>query len=1116
MVGAVMMLLLAAATLHEASAAPLPASPSWMGESDNVGAWYGRSVATAGDVNGDGHSDVIVGAFQYSNDRALEGAAFLYLGSAAGLSTTADWVVEGDQDGAYLGECVAPAGDINADGYDDVIIGVPGWTESVSRGGQVRVYYGSPAGLGSAPDWVITGTLATHRFGASVSGAGDVDGDGYQDILVGDPIPDGRAYLHRGSAAGLSGTPSWVGQCDQALAYYGMVSGIGDVNGDGYDDIAVGAYRYSSGESEEGRVFVHHGGAAGVSGLSWVAESNQAGSDFGFAVARAGDVNADGFADLVVGAPTYGSTDTGRTFLFRGSAIGLEAAASWSLNGQQAGERSGYAVSAAGDVNADGFADLVIGALDYDNPSAAEGRALLFMGSPSGLGASSTWTAESNQSGAYFGISVAGAGDVNGDGMSDVAIGAFHYDAGEFDEGRAYVYYGATAPPTLTASWSAEGNQSNAYFGTSLVMAGDVNGDGLTDVLVGAPTYDLGETDEGRVFLYPGTSSGPATNATWSAEGNSAGCRFGTSASGAGDVNGDGFVDLVIGAPDFNGVGRVFIYHGSSSGPAPSAAVLIDGDQSGAQFGASVASAGDVNADGYGDVVVGAPLYDQGQTDEGKAFLYLGSATGLVATAVWSAEGNVASGDFGRVVGCAGDVNADGHSEVVIGAPNWYDLYPAQNQEGAVFVFRGSETGVEASASWFLDGDAPGMHFGASVGCAGDVNGDGFSDLTVGAPGYNGSEGVAHLFHGSSAGLATSPSWSYFSGFTASAFGQSVSGAGDVNGDGFSDLIVGAPWYNGSGSPSESSEGAAFLFLGSAAGMGSTIVWQIEGNAIFRLLGQLVVGGGDTNGDGLADVAYGIQWETRGQANEGAAYVHLGNEIDGLDVRARQRQADDTAPIAVRGRSSSGSSFRIEALARSAAGRQRVALEWEVKPVGVPFDGSGLVRSSFIDTGSPGGQGSVVPISATVTGLTAETPYAWRVRVVGPSAMFPHSLWFSPPETGRTEADVRTGEAPVAVGDDLSPAQGPIVGHLSASPNPFNPRTTLRFTLGHPGHVDVRVFDAGGRMVAAPMSGRLTAGPQAIAWEARRTDGGPLPSGIYIVRVDMSGESTTQKITLLQ
>ena len=168
-----------------------------------------------------------------------------------------------------------------------------------------------------------------------------------------------------------------------------------------------------------------------------------------------------------------------------------------------------------------------MGADAYDNGQTDEGRAYVYLGSAAGLAATAAWTAESDQAGARFGISVATAGDVNGDGYADVIVGADGYDNGQTDEGRAYVYLGSAAGLAATAAWTAESDQAGANFGYSVATAGDVNGDGYADVIVGADDYDNGQTDEGRAYVYLGSAAGLAATAAWTAESDQAGADFG-------------------------------------------------------------------------------------------------------------------------------------------------------------------------------------------------------------------------------------------------------------------------------------------------------------------------------------------------------------------------------------------------------------------------------------------------------------------------------------------------------------------------------------------------------------------------------------------------------------
>jgi len=145
-----------------------------------------------------------------------------------------------------------------------------------------------------------------------------------------------------------------------------------------------------------------------------------------------------------------------------------------------------------------------VGAFLYDNGQSDEGRAFVYHGSAAGLSATPDWTAESNQPLALFGVSVGTAGDVNGDDYADVIVGADSYDNGQTDEGVVFIYQGSSAGLSSTPSRRAQSDQRGALFGHTVGAAGDVNGDGYAELIVGAPNYDRGQADEGVAFVYRG------------------------------------------------------------------------------------------------------------------------------------------------------------------------------------------------------------------------------------------------------------------------------------------------------------------------------------------------------------------------------------------------------------------------------------------------------------------------------------------------------------------------------------------------------------------------------------------------------------------------------------
>ena len=1043
---------------------PLTTSAAWTAESDQADAHFGWAVGTAGDVNGDGYSDVIVGALQYDNGEANEGRAFVYYGSASGLSLTPDWTAESDQATATFGLAVGTAGDVNGDGYSDVIVGAPLYDNGQTDEGRALVYHGSASGPSLTPDWTAESDQPVAWLGRSVGTAGDVNGDGYSDVIVGAHVFDqsetdeGRAFVFHGSASGLSVTPDWTAEANQVNARFGISVGTaGDVNGDGYSDVIVGAYQFDNGQTDEGRAFVYHGSATGLSTTSnWTAEADLAGAEFGRAVSTAGDVNGDGYADVIVGSPLFanGQAGEGRAFLYRGSASGLSSTPQWTDESNKAFAEFGFAVGTAGDVNGDGYADVIVGARSYDNGQNNEGRAFVYLGNVSGSPTSS-WTAESNQADAEFGFAVGTAGDVNGDGYADVIVGASGFDSPEIGEGRAFVYHGsasALVPElSLQSSLPVDTPQASAYFGTSVSGAGDVNGDGYSDVIVGAPGDQNGQTDEGRAYLYLGPYVGPGgSGPAWTAESDQAGANLGASVAGAGDVNGDGYADVIVGAPFFaNGQtdeGRAYLYLGSASGLATTPAWIAESDQAGANLGTSVAGAGDVNGDGHADVLIGAPSYDNGETDEGRIFLYLGSPSGLGTTPAWSSESDQIGAEFGHAVSSAGDVNRDGYSDVLVSAIN-YDN--GETDEGRIYLYPGSPSGPSAAPAWTVEANNVNGHFGRSISTAGDVNGDGYSDVIVGADSYQfgpTNEGRAFVYLGSASGLALAYSWEATGTQDACQFGAAVATAGDVNGDGYSDVLVGAPFQD---VLDRSDFGKAFLWLGSASGplSFSSPAWSsgYYSNSPMPQVGSAVAPAGDVDGDGYSDFIVGAPGWDYDQIDQGGVFFYGGNGGGfSLDRIPRQTRTDATTPIALLGRSDSESAFQLKQRGRTAAGRGEVSLQWEVKPLGTAFNGTGIGSSAPQDTGAPDPlgpyYGSATELSQPVTGLAEATFYHWRSRIVSSDPFFPRSPWVSVSGNNVTETKLRTagcldsdGDGYGALGDPSCLSPTPDCNDASAS-----------------------------------------------------------------------------------
>ncbi|MBK8901816.1 MAG: FG-GAP repeat protein [Anaerolineaceae bacterium] len=433
--------------------------PQWYFESDQAAASLGFAASGAGDVNGDGFEDILVGAPKYSGAVHKAGTVLAFYGSASGLQPGPQWRFDGDQTGAELGFAVAAAGDVNDDGFDDVLLSAPRYNQDHTREGRVYAFYGAPGGLPPTPDWQVESNLVEAYLGWSVAGAGDVNNDGFADVIIGAKwaqqnfFNEGMVQLYLGSAAGLENLPAWT--------VYG----------------------------------------------------GQAGASLGTAVSSAGDINHDGFADVLVGVPLFDASeeDAGRVLAFCGLVAGLAQTPCWSVTGMQQNGRLGEAVSGGGDVTGDGLDDVVIGAPGQNATVPEAGAVFLFGGSAAGLSTESWWTAVANQSFAHFGAAVNMHHDLNGDSLHDVLVGAYTYSADQSQEGRLYAFYGALGGPGAQPDWIAEGNKAEAEFGFALGSS-DVDGDGQAEVLAGAPNYRKETELRGRIFLFEPVPGGTAVD----------------------------------------------------------------------------------------------------------------------------------------------------------------------------------------------------------------------------------------------------------------------------------------------------------------------------------------------------------------------------------------------------------------------------------------------------------------------------------------------------------------------------------------------------------------------------------------------------------------------------
>ncbi len=406
--------------------------------------YAGISVDGAGDTNGDGINELLIGAYGASS---FAGAVYIADGTDTGtvdLSTGAQATLSGPSGNNYAGYSVAAADDVDGDGFDDVLVGA-------SYSGVSYLAYGPFSGSVDLEDvgWVFSETSGFSYAGYSVAGLGDIDDDGLADVAIGSPYSSvggtytGAAYVALGGGELAAGG----GELDLADAdailygaqqqqYFGFsLDGAGDVNGDGLDDVLVGAGGLSA------QSYIFHGPVNGELDIldADVQLTGSSSSYAGRAVSAAGDTNSDGYDDVIIGA-YYSSSGTGAAYLFRGplTADRTFPDADATLNGEASFSYAGYAVSGAGDIDGDGGSDLLVGA---PYASSSSGKAYLVSGTVSGTVSLADAAAIISGAAGYswMGASLAGPGDVTGDGYDDLLIGAPYASA---YAGSAYLFLG--------------------------------------------------------------------------------------------------------------------------------------------------------------------------------------------------------------------------------------------------------------------------------------------------------------------------------------------------------------------------------------------------------------------------------------------------------------------------------------------------------------------------------------------------------------------------------------------------------------------------------------------------------------------------------------------------
>ncbi len=424
----------------------------------------------------------------------------------------ADAKLVGDGPDDWAGRTVAAAGDVNGDGYDDILVGLP----EISR---ACLVLGPVTGTHDLSEATATFVLEGQPSGTgtSVSTAGDTDGDGYDDLFLGAPFDpaggeySGAAFLVLGPVTGTydlrDADAKLVGEAEDDRAGT-SVSAAGDTNGDGFDDLLVGAPHNDTGGEISGAAYLILGPVSGTVSLA-NADAKFVGEEeydyAGISVSSAGDTDADGYTDLLVGAPEHSNDRSGAAYLIHGPVTGaLDLAdAEAKLVGED--NLAGTTVATAGDVNGDGNDDLLVGT-GYSHSSPVPGMVYLVLGPVSGTVSLADADAEilGQQGGDSVGSAIATAGDVNGDGFADLLLGAKGHDAGGDHAGAAYLVHGPVSGTVRLANADVKyvGERARDSAGSSVSSAGDTNGDGFDDLLVGAPGYGRDYPRQQEGFYY--------------------------------------------------------------------------------------------------------------------------------------------------------------------------------------------------------------------------------------------------------------------------------------------------------------------------------------------------------------------------------------------------------------------------------------------------------------------------------------------------------------------------------------------------------------------------------------------------------------------------------------
>ena len=675
---------------------------------------------------------------------------------------------------------------------------------------------------------------------------------------------------------------------------------------------------------------------------------------------------------------------------------------------------------------------------------------------------------------------VAGLGDVNGDGYPDWAAGAPGSNEGG---GRVYLFWGgpgADIQPDVTFNGNLQYPMASAFAG-----AGDFNGDGYADLILGRSGGSFSAL-QGQAEIHYGSSS-MNTFPDVLLSGDQPDDDFGFSVAGAGDVNGDGFDDVIVGARWSDGVlensGRAFVYYGGGTADAQFDLVL-NGEGVPDFFGHTVSGAGDVNADGFADVLVGAHGNDAGGSGAGRAYLFLGGApANEVADVVFT--GAAPGARLGESVSSVGDWNGDGFDDVILGGSN-------SPNPGRAYVYHGGSP-MNNVADLTLNGSNTFESFGLVVSGAGDVNGDGFGDAIVSAHLSSAAElngGRAYLYYGGATANAIADhmlNGVRFSGF----LGRYVAGIGDVFGDGCDDVIVGAP--NETLIPGVTQGGAAYVYdlsryFLTAPNGGET--WNVGS------LKALSWSGAEPANIWLS-IDGGHSYQLHKQNVGGEAFNTYSMRVPHTPTKFARIKITP-ANSSVSGEDASDSLFTIQtsvallSLLAAPSPQGGASVSWQSDPGPEDLAGYRLEASAH----QVGAWRTVAPLTRETSVTDPEGGPGTRYRLFAVNG-FGEELWL-----GETATRPRNA--------------------LSAWPLPYRGGTlNVSFAsaggLGGGGaRTELAVHDLHGRLVKRLAKGTYSQGHHGTVWDGRDENGREVASGVYFLRSASGGDRNVLRLCVLR